>query len=179
MVESWRRDVCPTSSSLPWSSLVWNKVVKFRCFTNKIQRKPQTGGAVWTQWNNCLVWEKPGSQRNSFYGWNKSHKSFWLILGVNSHLIILLFPDDAVCVTAGDDRRLRGALQRIFIALCDLGVAFFPHSFFPFFTSSEKLWILFSDTVLSTRVVNISPAQKKNQTICFVVSQIKHFLLFW
>lgn len=45
--------------------------------------------------------------------------------------------------------------------------------FFPFFTSSEKLWILFSDTVLSTRVVNISPAQKKNQTICFVVSQIK------
>lgn len=38
--------------------------------------------------------------------------------------MMLLFPDDTVCVTTGDDRRLQGILQPIFIALCDLGVAF-------------------------------------------------------
>lgn len=77
-------------------------------------------------------------------------------------------------------------IQHVFIALCDLGVLFLFLFFFlllfSFYRESpEKLWILFSDTVLSTRVVNISPAQKNTkQTICFVVSQqIKKVLLFY
>lgn len=65
-------------------------------------------------------------------------------------------------------------IQHVFIALCDLGVLFL---FFFLSRESRKAVNLFSDTVLLTRVVNISPAQKKkNQTICFVVSQqIKKF----
>lgn len=108
------------------------------------------------------------------------YKSFWLILGVNFNLIILLFADDAVFVTTGDDRRLRGALQRIFIALCDLGVAFLPDLFF-FFPFFHEFWkavnfILRHCTV--DQSCKYFTSTKKNQTICFVVSQIKHFLLF-
>lgn len=76
---------------------------------------------------------------------------------------MLLFPENAVCVTTVDDRWLIGALQRIFIALCDLGVAFFPDSFFFLFSQVLKSCEFYSDTVLSTRVVNISPAHKRTK----------------
>lgn len=109
------------------------------------------------------------------------HKSFWLLFGVNSHLFHYFIVSWWCCLCY--DWWWQAAARSITAYIyCTLwfGCCFFPDSFFfLFFTSSEKLWILFSDTVLSTRVVNISPAQKKNQTICFVVSQIKNFLLFW
>lgn len=83
--------------------------------------------------------------------------------------------NESVCITTGENLvtcmevAMRNILH-VFIALLWFGCAF-PVLLFN--ENPEKLWILFSDTVLSTRVVNISPAQR---TICFVVSQqIKKF----
>lgn len=72
-------------------------------------------------------------------------------------------------------------LLHFVIWVCFSCFCFFLLLFSFYRESPEKLWILFSDTVLSTRVVNISPAQKNTkQTICFVVSQqIKKVLLFY
>lgn len=55
-------------------------------------------------------------------------------------------------------------IQHVFIALLWFGCAFLVFSFYR--ENPEKLWILFSDTVLSSRVVNISPAQKTNNMFC-------------
>ena len=99
------------------------------------------------------------------------------------HLIFFLCSNESVCITTGDEpgNVYGGGYEKHTACIyCTLwfGCAFPVFFFFFFFLfsfyreSPEKLWILFSDTVLSTRVVNISPAQKNTkQTICFVVSQ--------
>lgn len=86
-------------------------------------------------------------------------------------LSFLLFPpNESVCMTTADEPADVSAggedkhTACIYCTFCDLGVLSSSSFLILLFVESpEKLWILFSDTELSTRVVNISPAQKKQK----------------
>lgn len=104
------------------------------------------------------------------------------------HLIIVFFfSNESVCITTGDEpgNVYGGGYEKHTACIyCTLwfGCAFPVFLFIA--RVPKKLWILFSDTVLSTRVVNISPAQKRkpnkqtNDMFCSFTTN-KKVLLFY
>ena len=99
--------------------------------------------------------------------------SFWSLSAYFPCLMIFFYSNESVCVATGDEAGHvhGGGYEEHAACIYCTFVIWVCFSCFPVFSlhreSPGKLWTLFSDTVLSTRVVNISPAQKKKNDDMF------------